>query len=136
MEWGSFSNENIEEQEDAAHLKSLEAFNRADVLIGADIVYDVHMISSLVAVVKSFLTKSQSNKKAIFGITRRNIATFELFLANLIENGIFCEWIAKGEDCDRLPKLFHCKFNQPRSDIQIACLTATQEATTIYKPVQ
>jgi hypothetical protein len=101
----------------------MEAFRRADVLVGADILYDVQVIESLVAVVKCFLMQSPKTKEAIFGITMRQMATFETFLGHLLKYGIFCEWIAQGSDCESLPRVFQCNFNQPRTDIRIACLT-------------
>jgi hypothetical protein len=101
----------------------MEAIRWADVLVGADVCYDVEVIESLIAVVKCFLMQSPKTKEAIFGITMRQMATFEMFLGHLQKYSIFCEWIAQGSDCESLPKVFQCNFNQPRTDVRIACLT-------------
>jgi hypothetical protein len=97
-------------------------FSRADILIAADVIYDIEVIDSLVGVVKSFLNKSLSKKKqAIFAITKRNIASFELFLDKVQTYGIDCDWLIT--NCDILPKVFECTFTQERSDVQVARLT-------------
>lgn len=119
MEWSACADS---KSEDVALAESVEALRRADVLIGADILYDRTVIESLVAVVKKFLRQSPKTKEAIFGITVRNMATFEIFLDHLRQYGIFYDWIAQGNDCERLPSLFPCNFNQTRKDIRIASL--------------
>jgi hypothetical protein len=97
-------------------------FSRADILIAADVIYDIEVIDSLVGVVKSFLNESLSKKKqAIFAITKRNIASFELFLDKVQTYGIDCDWLIT--NCASLPKVFECTFTQERSDVQVARLT-------------
>lgn len=121
LDWSSFSQESPGQPMDFSQYDSLLA---ADVLVAADVVYDVSGLTHLVAVVRKFLLCSTSSKYAIFAITRRNMATFATFLSLLDNEGIAYRWIASGTECAKLPKFFMCRFNQGRSDVQIALLAA------------
>ena len=116
LEWEAFAG-NVDNNRN----KNIE-FSRADILIAADVIYDIEVIDSLVGIVKSFLSESLSRtKQAIFAITKRNIASFELFLHKVRTYGIDCDWLVT--NCDTLPKVFECTFTQERSDVQVARLT-------------
>lgn len=109
--------------EDAALIESVDKFGATDLLIAADVIYDHSVIESLVIVVRSFLKDFPSKRQAIFALTKRNVATFQVFLEHLERHDISCEWLACGPDCEKLPRVFPCKFVQPRSDVCIASLT-------------
>mmetsp|Transcript_12804 Transcript_12804/g.20614 ORF Transcript_12804/g.20614 Transcript_12804/m.20614 type:complete len:112 (+) Transcript_12804:715-1050(+) len=100
----------------------MSAFRHADVLIAADVIYDITVIDSLVLVVKSFLEQDPRAKQTIFAITKRNMASFELFLNKIREHGINCSWLTK--NCASLPKVFECTFTQDRFDVQVARFTS------------
>ncbi|KAG7361443.1 lysine methyltransferase [Nitzschia inconspicua] len=125
LEWESFAHPTgltVNEMNDDPAMVS---FQRAQVLIAADVLYDVSVIDSLVLVVKRFLTQ-QSNrqrKEVIFAITRRNMNTFNLFLDHLRGHGIHCTYLAKS--CENLIKMFPCNFFQGREDVQVAQLRLT-----------
>jgi hypothetical protein len=104
-------------------ITSMESFLNADVLIAADILYDVVVIDSLVALVKLFLLQSPSTNEAIFAITKRNLVSFERFLNQVRMHSISCDWLASGDDCEALPHVFACNFAQSRAAVQIARLT-------------
>ena len=126
LEWSTFlsSKDNIvTEDRSKDEIESLSAFYEADVLIAADVTYDVNELECLVAVVHSFLRVDPYTKQAIFGITRRNMATFERFLSLLVQYDVEYVWIADGAVCNALPKLFPCNFVQNRSDVRIVLLT-------------
>lgn len=105
-----------------AKVSPTNMLTEADVLIAADVIYDVAVIEDLVAVIKYFLLADPMEKEVILAITRRNLATFELFLQSLRSFDISSEWIADGQDCNSLPKVFKCNFNQSRLDVRIASL--------------
>jgi hypothetical protein len=100
-----------------------ENFLAADVLIAADVIYDVTVTEGLVELVKLFLLQSPSTKEAIFAITERNLVSFELFLNRLETHNIFCNWLADRDDCEALPHVFQCNFSQSRADVRIGRLT-------------
>jgi len=131
LEWSSFSNSftgttdcksQIKSSDCESQIKSSETFfDGIDVLVAADVVYDVAYLEHLVIVVRCFLQNAPSSRQAIFGITRRNMKTFDTFLGLLKRQGITCEW--KGEGGMSLPLLFPCNFNQDRADIRFAHLS-------------
>lgn len=129
LEWSSFIDSSSHEVADDLPASKehdqacLEAFSSADIMIAADVTYDIGSLMPLVAIVLQFLQKSPSTKKAIFGITKRNMNTFNTFIELLKEKGIVYEWIWSGQDCPPLPVWFPCKFTQQRSDVKIASLT-------------
>jgi hypothetical protein len=114
---------------------------KSDVLIAADVIYDISVVESLVSIIRHFLAGGDNNnkassvdddrtdKQAIFALTKRNIKSFETFLDNLHQYGISCQWLARGSDWDNLPRIFRCNFVQPRFDVYIAALQMTRMAT-------
>jgi predicted nicotinamide N-methyase len=106
--------------------ETLAAFQRAEVLIAADVIYDTTVIDSLVCVVRNFLSPSSCDdtqqKVAIFAITRRIIDSFHLFLDRVKAHGIRCTWLASGDDYADFPRIIESTFTQPRKDVQIAQL--------------
>ena len=97
----------------------MKAFLEADVLLAADVIYDINAIEDLVHVVKYFLSESPDSKQAIIASTKRNMATFEFFLETIAKYGMLYTWIARGEDCEALPRIFEGNFVQERRDVSI-----------------
>jgi predicted nicotinamide N-methyase len=106
--------------------ESLHAFNEADLLLAADVAYDEGVLKDLAVLVFRFLQNSPNTKQAIFGITRRNMQTFNTFLGLLREEGIVYNLIWDSETGPKLPIRFPCKFIQGRSDVRIASLKMDQ----------
>jgi hypothetical protein len=105
-----------------AKSSNMKEFTEADILIAADVTYDVSVIECLVTVIHAFLLSDPKEKEVILAITRRNLATFKVFLQHLKNYNIFLEWILDGNDCKNLPKVFKSKFHQSRFDVRIASL--------------
>lgn len=80
------------------------------------VIYDISVIENLVDVTQSLCWDLQSPNKQYL-VSKRNITTSELFRGHLKNHNIHCEWLARGSDCESLPRIFYCKFNQRRSDI-------------------
>eukprot|EP00536_Pseudo-nitzschia_multiseries_P001968 jgi/Psemu1/301130/fgenesh1_kg.26_\ len=140
LEWGAFvkdyepnSNDGIAKKGAAAFDDTMKAFSEADILIAADVIYDIASIDSLLNVVKCFLMESPKSKQAIFATTRRNMATFEFFLETIEKYDMFCTWLARNEDCDALTKVFEGNYLQGRHDVQICRIHMTdfEECTNI-----
>lgn len=125
LEWKSFADPNYKVHvETNSHEQTKHPFWKAQVLIAADVIYDVNVIDSLVTVVKRFLTESSHVKEAIFAVTRRNHKTFSLFLEHLMTHKICCSYLL--ESCENLNKVFRCKFSQDLGDVQIARLYVSE----------
>jgi predicted nicotinamide N-methyase len=120
LEWGAFGDPEYVPSNDDEKM-SQQAFEGADVLIAADVIYDVKVIDSLVQVIHKFLANNHANKEAILAVTKRNMKTFQLFLNSINKQGFVCECLVR--DCSTLPKIFHCNFTQDRCDVLIARLT-------------
>ena len=131
LEWGSVAEEGPS-----------SCLIEADILIAADVVYDPTVTDSLALTIHRFLRSGEAQsidpcktsgstekreRKAIFGITRRNMETFEAFLGQLKQYNIACIWLAGENDWKDIPLIFPCQFVQPRSHICIASLTITSE---------
>jgi predicted nicotinamide N-methyase len=102
-------------------------FSEAEVLLAADVVYDMSQIPSLVQCVKVLLSSgegagSTEKRKAIFATTFRNENTFALFTHELLCEGMACDYVEK-EVIAGLPHIFPCYFIQPRSDVRICTMT-------------
>jgi hypothetical protein len=119
---------------------TLQEFTNAQILIAADVLYDVNVIDSLVMVVKRFLSVTtatttttttsekpserlvvQKEKLVILAVTRRNVTTFGLFLDVMEQHGIGYRYLAT--NCAEWPPIFGCNFPQGRGDVQIIQLT-------------
>lgn len=125
LEWSEYA-------KDGVGLPNVFAFSDAEVLLAADVVYDIEEIPNLVATVRRLLqggkknnaaTTPQLERKAIFATTFRNTATFALFSRKLHSEGIKCEYTDE-KVMESLPKLFPCYFHQPRKDVRICTMTA------------
>lgn len=103
----------------------MESFAAADVLIAADVIYDVTAVDGLVELVKLFLLESPPTKEAIFAITMRKLVSFGVFLDRLKTSNIVCDWLADNHDSEALPHVFQCNFTQSRADVRICRLTIT-----------
>jgi predicted nicotinamide N-methyase len=127
----------VSEDEIAA---SYSAFQRADVMIAADVIYDTTVLDGLVRVVRKFLMMgsqtlpsdsiNNTEKVAFFAITQRNIESFNLFIQKVEVYGISCTWLADGDDCDSLPSIVESTFSQPRKDVRIAQLALSDVTGT------
>ncbi len=113
-----------------SYQNSFTIASNADVLIAADVVYDRSVIPQLVQVVKSLLTSSSSSSKnksekvAIFATTFRNADTFALFENELekCDDDICCDYV-DSDGIDKLPNIFPCYHQQPRSHVRICIIT-------------
>jgi hypothetical protein len=108
LEWGEHSNSDV---------STISAFENADIMIAADVVYAVECIPDLVSSVCKFLS-SGFNKLALFATTHRNRITFSLFETELEKKKIVSQYMSQ----DSLPCVFPCYFNQPRTDVRICIL--------------
>jgi hypothetical protein len=100
---------------------TFQFFQIADVLLAADVVYDVDSVPILGTLVERFLSSGRG-RNAIFATTLRNRKTFELFEAELLQHKITCRY----EDTStiaRLPNFFPIYHVQPRGDIRICIMT-------------
>ena len=138
MEWTSFV-ESLEKK--TPSLVAPSELLRSDVLIAADVIYDISVVDSLVSIIRHFLargedednattsTDGRTDKHAIFALTKRNIKSFETFLDRLQRYGISCQWLARESDWENLPRIFRCNFVQPRFDVYIAALQMSRLST-------
>ena len=104
--------------------KASVSLTDTDVLIAADVVYDVNELPSLVKTVFRLLTSGQG-KIAIFATTLRNRNTFLKFQTLLSQSKIVCSTIPS-QQIDTLPIIFPCYEDQPRSDVQICLMTVSE----------
>ena len=123
LEWtecAEFNSENIARKTPmSAPFKPSEA----QVLLAADVVYDVCQLPDLVRCVKVLLTPSSPMARAaIFATTFRNEKTFDLFTNQLQNEGIVSQFVDNDVIAD-LPSIFPCYFSQPRKDVRICTMT-------------
>lgn len=133
LEWGEYSNIQNENEHTLGvngHARgspwadSIEALSKADVLLAADVIYDVNSIPDLIATVSKFLSQTIMHsdgideRVAIFASTYRNENTFALFEKELEEKNIVFVY----HSLEDLPNIFPCYFNQPRSDIRVCTM--------------
>jgi len=102
---------------------SMKALSKADVLLAADVVYDISCIPDLVGTVYKFLDMAVESDEmvervAIFATTYRNKNTFALFETELDAKNIICKYYSTND----LPTIFPCYFNQPRSDVRVCTM--------------
>ena len=114
---------------DASEHTSIQALSKANVLLAADVVYDVDCIPDLVSTVSKFLSQSKGaeddEKIAIFATTFRNKSTFNLFEEELEKNNVLCAYYDQSM-IDELPNIFPCYWNQPRTDVRICTMRLKQ----------
>ena len=109
---------------DASERSSIEAISKADVLLAADVVYDVNCIPDLVSTVSKFLNQAgESERIAIFATTYRNERTFSIFENQLETHQIVCEY---KQSLEHLPNIFPCYWNQSRSDVRVCTMRKKQ----------
>lgn len=102
-------------------------FERAQVLLAADVAYDRTVLDPLVRTVQRFLqsngddSSETTHKSAIFATTRRNMETFRLLRNLVTERGMQCRIL--DYDPDHVPVVLPKKFHQPRSDVELWELT-------------
>lgn len=95
----------------------------AEVLVAADVAYDIDLNTALSKSVYRFLSGGE-DRVAIFAMTLRNQYTFESFECDLKRLGIQCKYEDK-EIMDNLPKIFPVYHVQPRSDVRIIKMSLT-----------
>jgi predicted nicotinamide N-methyase len=93
-------------------------FQQADVLLAADVVYDVDAVPALTATVWRFLNQGGS---VIFATTFRNHKTFDLFEEELNCRGIQCQYEDPAK-IEKLPNIFPIYHIQPRSGVRICTM--------------
>jgi hypothetical protein len=97
----------------------------AEVLVAADVAYDIDLNTALSKSVYRFLSGGE-DRVAIFAMTLRNQYTFESFECDLKRLGIQCKYEDK-EIVDNLPKIFPVYHVQPRSDVRIIKMSLTAD---------
>jgi len=116
--------QNENELKDASEQSSIEAISKADVMLAADVVYDVNCIPDLVSTVSKFLdNQTGSERIAIFATTYRNERTFGIFENQLEKHHIICEY---EQSLEHLPNIFPCYWNQSRSDVRVCTMRKKQ----------
>mmetsp|Transcript_18767 Transcript_18767/g.33965 ORF Transcript_18767/g.33965 Transcript_18767/m.33965 type:complete len:100 (+) Transcript_18767:884-1183(+) len=98
--------------------------SEAQVLLGADIVYDVPVIPCLAQTIKGFLSTKEEEKIAIFATTLRKKDTFDAFELQMMKQGIECEYV-ESEMLESMPYTFPVYNVQPRSDVRICFMRAS-----------
>lgn len=121
LEWEAFGNF----QEDARLEHTAEMIARADLLVAADVVYDVSAIPALVQTFKRFFLGSLQ-KEILLASTMRRKETFAVLLDVLGKEGIDCKLKVDGNACAKLPVVFPMNFVQPRKDVNIYSLSMNQ----------
>lgn len=98
---------------------SNDALSNAQVLLAADVVYDMAMIPCLAQTVYRFLTSGEGTTKvAIFATTLRNKKTFTAFEQHLGDHRIECDYV-DSDILESMPYIFPVYNVQPRSDVRI-----------------
>lgn len=114
---------------DTSEHSSIQALSKSNVLLAADVVYDVACIPDLISTVCKFLSQSKAadddERIAIAATTYRNKSTFNLFEEELEKHNVVCAY------CDQsmivsMPNIFPCYWNQPRTDVRICTMRFKQ----------
>ena len=128
LDWEQYAKEPSEYTAHRVHHQSMgasvKALSQAHVLLAADVVYDVKVVSLLARAVRRFLTSH--DKVAIFATTLRNRDTFDAFENELLDQGILCKYIER-EILERVPYVFPVYHVQPRSDIRISFMRLSKD---------
>jgi predicted nicotinamide N-methyase len=121
LEWEAFGN--YQEASDPRLQESCERIAQANLLIAADVVYDVCAIPPLVETFQRFFSDSKDDSKTILlASTMRRRETFAVLQDELKAKGMDCNVVADGEYCAKLPIVFPMNFVQPRKDVNIYAL--------------
>ena len=119
LDWReTLSNENDEHSSDT--LKPI--LEESDVLLAADVLYDPSDIPPAVKLLNTFMNDGKADKAVIFAYTLRNQNTFKRFVDELITCGISYKSVDP-EVMERLPNIFPCYYQQPRSHVQTYILS-------------
>lgn len=123
LEWEAFGD--FQEKSDPRLQKSCEMIARANLLIAADVIYDVSAIPGLVKTFKRFFLEKDTNdhKEVILASTMRRRETFAVLQEELKKEGMFCRLKVDGNYCARLRIAFPMNFVQPRKDVSIYALS-------------
>lgn len=125
LDWEQYAKDPSEYRAHHQSMKrSVEALSQAHVLLAADVIYDVEVITSLAWAIRQFLTSH--DKVAIFATTLRNRATFDAFENELLDQGISCKYIER-EILEKVPYIFPLYHVQPRSDIRISFMRLSKD---------
>jgi len=142
LEWGDYALNESDQNVDGVAIytngsthppwaDSIEALSTAEVLLAADVIYDVNANPALVAAVSKFLSQNRNfdtskvgkERVAIFATTFRIKNIFALFEKELAAQNIICDYDSSLGD---LPNLLPCYWNQPRSDIRVCSMRIQQ----------
>lgn len=154
MDWDDYDalpkrddqNKSTKEDKDPREKKLPFVLTDADVLLAADVVYDVIALPSLVKTVFQLLS-SGKNKIAVFASTLRNMETFAKFQTLLAQHRIHCHTVITPNPTDNTlsnypslkrevnrtvvttqkPFLFPCYYVQPATDVQISIVTVSEK---------
>lgn len=122
LEWEAFGD--FQEKSDPRLQLSCELIAQANLLIAADVIYDVSAIPALVKTFKRFLLENpQVAKEILLASTMRRQETFAILQQELIKERMGCRLQVDGTYCSKLPLLFPMNFVQPRSDVKIFALS-------------
>jgi hypothetical protein len=103
-------------------------FDRADILIAADVAYDIVVIPSLVGTFRRFLLSvslTQNEKCCYLAATLRNKATHDALERELLASGISCRYVPR-HVIESLPHIFPVYFIQRRNEIRVCILTLSR----------
>jgi predicted nicotinamide N-methyase len=123
LEWEAFGN--YQEASDPRLQESCEKIAQANLLIAADVVYDVCAIPSLVKTFQRFFSdsdKDDDSKTILLASIMRRRETFAVLQDELKAKGIDCNVVVDGDYCAELPLVFPMNFVQPRKDVNIYVL--------------
>lgn len=119
LDWEAYATDDY--QKELALDTTFQFFQDADVLLAADVVYDIAVVPMLATLIMRFL-RGREDRNAILATTLRNRKTFDLFESVLHSHKINCCY----EDpsvIEKLPNPVTIHHVQPRSDIRICVLT-------------
>jgi len=121
LEWSDYSNTQKDGELISASSDYQTSIEELDLLLAADVVYDVSCIADLVKTVSKFLSCNPGEREriAIFATPFRKKSTFALFEKELERNHIVCTY---EPSLELLPNVFPCYWNQPRTDVRVATM--------------
>lgn len=124
LEWEAYANGDEEDVVTTKSGSSVDYLKKAQVLLAADVIYDVTVLPCLAKTVRRFFTLGRE-KIAIFASTLRDESTLEALERELNQIGISCQYVESKEMLE-LPHIFPCYFLlQPRTDVRICIMTTT-----------
>lgn len=128
MDWEQYVEDENQGVWDEVMEASDAALVDAQVLLAADVAYDIQGIPSLVRTVRHFLSSGEREKVAIFATTLRNRKTFDAFEQHLFDQDISCDYV-ESEALESMQYVFPVYNVQPRSDVRICFMRLSSEVS-------